>query len=52
MIINFSDEPVTFELPGEWTVQVASDGQGEGQRYAGTIAGSVALLLTSPARGE
>jgi alpha-glucosidase len=47
VVVNFSDEPVAFPLgPGpSWTVEVASDGVGEGEPYRGALAGSTALLL-------
>jgi hypothetical protein len=32
-------------LPDEWTVQVASDGQGEGQPWAGKLQADQAVLL-------
>jgi alpha-glucosidase len=47
VVVNFSDEAVAFPLgPGpSWTVEVASDGVGEGEPYRGTVGGSTALLL-------
>ncbi len=51
VLVNFTD--ATVELPAapppdgwqRWIVQVASDGQGEGQPYSGTLGPDQALLL-------
>jgi alpha-glucosidase len=45
VVVNFSDDPVDVSLGASWTVEVASDGVGEGDRYSGTLGGSTALLL-------
>ncbi|MCW3035179.1 MAG: putative glycosyl hydrolase, family 13 [Actinobacteria bacterium] len=45
VVVNFSDEPVDVFLGSSWTVEVASDGSGEGGPYSGTLGGSTALLL-------
>jgi len=45
VLVNFSEERRTVDVAGNWTVEVGSDGAGEGQRYGGTVAGDQALLL-------
>jgi alpha-glucosidase len=45
VIVNFTDQSHTVDVLGDWTVEVASDGVGEGERYAGTVAGDRALVL-------
>jgi alpha-glucosidase len=45
VIVNFTDQSHTIDVLGDWTVEVASDGVGEGERYAGTVAGDRALVL-------
>jgi alpha-glucosidase len=46
VLVNYADavsEPVA--LPDEWTVEVASDGHGEGQRWAGKLQPDQAVVL-------
>jgi alpha-glucosidase len=43
--INFRDVPATLALAGDWRVEVASDGRGEGGAFAGRVAPDQALLL-------
>ena len=45
VIVNFTPERHAADLAGDWTVEVASDGAGEGQRYTGTVAANQALVL-------
>jgi alpha-glucosidase len=45
VIINFADEAVQAPLEGNWRVEVASDGIGEGKPFGGTVAPSAGLLL-------
>jgi alpha-glucosidase len=45
VIVNFTDEPVHAPLEDDWRVQIASDGTGEGQPFAGTVPPSAGLLL-------
>ncbi len=45
--VNFTREPVAFGVDGAWLVQVASDGAGEGEPYAGTLAPEQAVILGS-----
>ncbi len=45
ILVNFSDEPRELSLPDRLRVEVASDGQGEGERYGGALAPSQALIL-------
>jgi alpha-glucosidase len=51
--INFSDRALDFNpdsSPGtSWRVEVASDGLGEGEPYAGALGGSTAVLLAPEA---
>jgi alpha-glucosidase len=50
VVVNFLDDAVDFDLDASlgasWTLEVASDGSGEGAPYGGTLGGSTALLLT------
>ncbi len=45
VVINFTTEPHEVPLDGEWAVEVASNGVGEGDRYTGRVEGDQALLL-------
>jgi alpha-glucosidase len=45
VIVNFTDAPVAVPVAGDRTVEVASDGEGEGARYSGEVASSAAVLL-------
>jgi alpha-glucosidase len=45
VIVNFTDAPVTVPVAGDRTVEVASDGNGEGVPYSGEVASSAAVLL-------
>jgi len=45
VIVNFGDERAEVALAGGLTVQVASDGQGEGAPYAGSVGPSAAAVL-------
>jgi alpha-glucosidase len=45
VVVNFSGEPHNVDVDGGWTVEVASDGAGEGERYTGVVAGDQALVL-------
>ncbi len=48
VIVNFTDADRTVSVGGDWTVDVASDGAGEGGRYAGAVAGDQAVVLRPP----
>ncbi|EJL04723.1 MULTISPECIES: alpha-amylase family glycosyl hydrolase [Pseudomonas] len=43
--INFADSEHTFPLAEPWRVELASDGQGEGQPFSGRLAAEQALVL-------
>jgi alpha-glucosidase len=45
VVVNMDAPPVTVALDGEWTVEVASDGAGEGAPFTGTVPGDVAVVL-------
>ncbi len=45
VLVNFGSDPVSFAPRGGWTVEVASDGREEGQRFGGSVAGDTALVL-------
>ncbi len=46
VLINFVAEPTaTIRLPGEWLVEVASDGVDEGEPFRGTLGGDQAVIL-------
>jgi alpha-glucosidase len=47
VIVNFSREEKAVSVPGDWTVEVASDGRGEGAPYRGSVARDQALVLRS-----
>jgi alpha-glucosidase len=47
VIVNFTHDEKAVAVPGDWTVDVASDGAGEGAPYRGTVAGDQALVLRS-----
>ena len=49
VVVNYTDEGFDVPVSGSWTVEVASDGEGEGGRYAGRVRPSAALVL-SPLR--
>ena len=46
VIVNFTDQPHAVDLSGNCTVEVASDGAGEGEPYAGSIGADQAVLLS------
>jgi alpha-glucosidase len=43
--VNFTAEERPVGLPGDWVVEVASDGTGEGARWPGALAGDQAVVL-------
>ncbi len=43
--VSFVDEPVGVAVDGDWVVEVASDGVGEGRPYPGVVSPSQALVL-------
>lgn len=43
--INFGDGPVRWNATGRWSVELASDGNGEGQAFSGEVGGEQALVL-------
>jgi alpha-glucosidase len=45
VIVSFTDEPVTIPRWHRWTVEVASDGTGEGDRFTGVLGPNQALIL-------
>ena len=45
VLVNFSPTTVTVPLAGDWQIEIASDGQGEGSPYDGRLRGDCALLL-------
>ena len=50
--VNFTDAAVDIALSGDWVVEVASDGRGEGDRATGRLAPDQAVLLrAAPAPG-
>jgi len=50
--VNFTDAAVDIGLTGEWVVEVANDGRGEGERATGRLAPDQALLLREPSADE
>lgn len=45
VLVNFADEGRAVPLDGGWTVELPSDGRGEGERYGGELAAEQAVLL-------
>jgi alpha-glucosidase len=45
VIVNFTHEEKTLAVADDWTVEVASDGRGEGEPYGGSVAGDQAVVL-------
>jgi alpha-glucosidase len=45
VLVNFSSEPCDVRVPGSWTVQIASDGAGEGYAFRGRLRGDQAVVL-------
>jgi alpha-glucosidase len=45
VLVNFADEVVDVPLEGRWTVELASDGAGEGRTHAGTLGPFQAVVL-------
>jgi alpha-glucosidase len=48
VLLNFLSQVVELELPGNWAVEIASDGVGEGASFAGRLEPDQALLLRCP----
>jgi alpha-glucosidase len=46
VMVNFSDSPVPFDLPGQWRVDVSSDGRDEAEAYPGRVGPSAAVVLS------
>ncbi len=49
VLVNFEAEAATVALDGDWSIDVASDGGGEGTRFTAALGPDVALVL-SPVR--
>jgi alpha-glucosidase len=45
IVVNMSSVAVDVPLPGSWTVEVASDGAGEGTPHAGVVPADGAVVL-------
>jgi alpha-glucosidase len=45
VLVNFTGRPAGVALDGGWTVEVASDGAGEGTAFAGSCRGDAATVL-------
>jgi alpha-glucosidase len=45
VLVNYIPEQVSVEMPGDWVVEVASDGGGERAPYTGTVGPDQALVL-------
>lgn len=46
VVVNYADDAVAVTMPGAWRVEVASDGDGEGGSYRGSVGASQAVLLS------
>ena len=49
--VNFSALQKPLPLPGQWAVEVASDGKGEGERFGGQLGPDQALVLRPAVAG-
>lgn len=49
VLINFVTEPRDLEVAGDWRVQLASDGVGEGEAFTGRLAPDQAVVLVADA---
>ncbi len=45
VLVNFHDEPAEVAVTGEWRVEVASDGRGEGSPFTGALGPDAALVV-------
>ncbi|MDP8936797.1 MAG: alpha-amylase family glycosyl hydrolase, partial [Actinomycetota bacterium] len=45
VVVNFTTAGAAVELDGEWDVEVASDGRGEGRPFRGSVDGDTAVVL-------
>jgi alpha-glucosidase len=45
VLVNFGADPLRTAPPGAWQVEIASDGRGEGARFAGELGPHAALWL-------
>ena len=45
VVVNYTDEGLEAPVNGAWRIEVASDGEGEGDRYPGSVGPSAAVLL-------
>ncbi|MGH9226612.1 MAG: alpha-amylase family glycosyl hydrolase [Acidimicrobiales bacterium] len=45
VLVNFGPGPAETPVEGGWTVEVAADGRGEGQLFAGCLPGNGAVVL-------
>ena len=45
VIVNYTGRAAAVPVQGAWTVEVASDGVGEGGRYGGTVGADAAVIL-------
>ena len=45
VVVNFTEEAVTVDIGRDLTVEVASDGAGEGTTFTGEVGPSQALIL-------
>src|SRR5690606_33255316 len=43
--INFSEQPQSLHLNGDWVIEVAGDGAGDGQRFDGRLGADQATVL-------
>ena len=50
VLVNFLAEAARIELPGDFSIETASDGRGEGARFTGALGPDAALVL-APASG-
>jgi alpha-glucosidase len=45
VMVNMGSAEVEAPMPGEWTVEVSSNGKGEGGAFRGTLACDEAMIL-------
>ena len=46
VIVNFTGKRHDVDVAGDWTVEIASDGAGEGRRYSGAVGADQAVVLS------
>jgi alpha-glucosidase len=45
VVVNFTSDPARYQPDGQWVVEVATDGGGEGRPFDGTLGPDATCLL-------